>query len=212
VARSYEQLCPVAVAADAIGDRWSLLLLRDLLWHGPMRFSELEGRNPGLSTSLLTARLHDLEEAGLVERVGVPPHYRLSTAGHGVRGVIDALYEFGRPLLDDVPLSEDMVAYVLASIARRRQRELLQVDGSTAIRLRIDSYEGIVTVRPGFLGLAVDAEVKATLTCSQAAFAAMLDGTLALDDALAGGSAAIDGDGPAAQLVAGLLGPESAGT
>lgn len=50
------------------------------------------------------------------------------------------------------------------------------------------------------------------MTCSQAAFAAMLDGTLALDEALAGGSAAIDGDAPAVQFVAGLLGPESAGT
>jgi DNA-binding HxlR family transcriptional regulator len=209
VSRSYEQLCPVAVAVDVVGDRWSLLLLRDLLWHGPMRFGELEDRNPGLSTSLLTARLRDLEHAGLLERVGDPVHYRLSETGHRIRSVIDALYEFGRPLLEDAPLSEDMLAYVLASIARRRYRDVLKLDRSATVQLRIDGYEAVVTARPGFLGFAREADVNGTLTCSQAALVGMLGGVLTLEDAVTAGSAAVTGDAAAVRLVADFLQSEA---
>ena len=65
--RSYAQLCGVATALDVIGDRWALLVLRDLLL-GPLRFGDLAEGLPGIGTNTLTARLKHLELAGVVQR------------------------------------------------------------------------------------------------------------------------------------------------
>ena len=63
--RSYGQVCPTAIGTEAIADRWTLLVLRDLA-QAPLRFSELEASNPGISPSLLSRRLRDLQADGLV--------------------------------------------------------------------------------------------------------------------------------------------------
>ena len=67
-ARSYKLLCPIARALDRIGDRWTLLILRDL-HAGPMRFGELQKGLPGTAANLLTERFNKLVAAGLVSKV-----------------------------------------------------------------------------------------------------------------------------------------------
>ena len=64
---TYSQGCPIAVALDTIGDRWMLLLLRDLA-HAPMRYSDLQAINPKMSPNLLSKRLRQLQDAGLVSK------------------------------------------------------------------------------------------------------------------------------------------------
>ena len=70
--RSYNQYCAVARALDIVGERWTLLIVRELLT-GPKRFKDLLEGLPGIGTNLLTGRLKDLEGYGVVHRVTLPP-------------------------------------------------------------------------------------------------------------------------------------------
>jgi DNA-binding HxlR family transcriptional regulator len=89
VNRSYEQYCAVAKALDLIGERWSLLVLRDLVHLGPRRFSDLRDGLPGIGANLLTQRLRRLEREGLVRRTPLSPP---------ARGVVYELTELGAAL------------------------------------------------------------------------------------------------------------------
>jgi DNA-binding HxlR family transcriptional regulator len=99
--KSYAQNCPVALALDAIGDRWTLLILRELAL-GDQRFTDLRNALPGIAPNLLSSRLAELVDRGLVARAELPPPaarsvYRLSGRGEGVRPVLGALARFGVP-------------------------------------------------------------------------------------------------------------------
>lgn len=99
-ARSYGQYCPIATALDLLGDRWTLLILRELLG-GPRRYSDLRAELPGIATNLLSDRLRLLSAEGLVEQFDVPAPmartlYRLTDTGWKyVVPVIGALARFG---------------------------------------------------------------------------------------------------------------------
>ena len=72
--RSYGQYCSVAKALDVVGDRWTLLIIRELLLQGPCRYTDLRNGLPGIATNLLSDRLRELEAADLVRRLAtVPP-------------------------------------------------------------------------------------------------------------------------------------------
>src|SRR6266536_6294504 len=86
---TYEQYCPVARTLDVVGERWTLLIVRDLLM-GPKRYTDLRAGLPGIATDILTARLRALEEAGFVRRRELPPPapatvYELTEDGLEVR-------------------------------------------------------------------------------------------------------------------------------
>lgn len=92
--------CAIAGTLDVIGDRWSLLIVRDLLLHGPQRFGDLEGADEAIPTNTLTDRLRRLEEAGIVAREPYqqrPARYKyLLTAKGGALGpVLDAIADWG---------------------------------------------------------------------------------------------------------------------
>src|SRR6266536_4496383 len=87
--KTYEQYCPVARTLDVVGERWTLLIVRDLLM-GPKRYTDLRVGLPGIATDILTARLRTLEEAGFVRRRDLPPPapatvYELTEDGLEVR-------------------------------------------------------------------------------------------------------------------------------
>lgn len=92
--RSHDQYCPIAKAAETLGDKWSLLIVRELL-HGVTRFNEFERCLPGISRSVLAQRLRQLERDEVIEREvatdGRATRYRLTTAGHDLRGVVEVL-------------------------------------------------------------------------------------------------------------------------
>lgn len=97
--KGYNEGCLAAHALDLIGDRWALLVLRELML-GPKRFGALKGGLPGIATNVLTQRLGDLESAGLLTRRTLPPPasvqvYDLTAAGRDTRGIIDALCVWG---------------------------------------------------------------------------------------------------------------------
>ncbi len=101
-ARSYTQFCGLARALDTIGDRWSLLIVRELLVE-PRRYAELHRRLPGVASNLLTDRLRAMESAGVIERrLGDPQdgvRYRLTPWGEALREPIDALIRWSTPLM-----------------------------------------------------------------------------------------------------------------
>ncbi len=95
----YEQFCPLARAAEILGERWTLLVVRELFC-GPQRFTDLRRRLPGLSSSVLSERLARLEERGLVARRDAPPPapavlYELTPLGQTLRPVVLELVRFG---------------------------------------------------------------------------------------------------------------------
>jgi DNA-binding HxlR family transcriptional regulator len=103
--KSYNQNCPIARGLDVLGERWTLLILRELLG-GPRRYGDLRAELPGIATNLLAARLRDLEEVGLIDRTELPPPiartvYSLSEEGWGkVPQVIRAVATFGLDRLE----------------------------------------------------------------------------------------------------------------
>ena len=105
--RTYGQYCPIATGLDVIGDRWVLLILRDLAI-ADRRFTDLRRDLPGIAPNLLTERLRSLQSAGLVESVELPPPvartvYRLTEAGRGIVPVLRAVARFGVQFLDGEP-------------------------------------------------------------------------------------------------------------
>lgn len=102
--KSYGQLCALAKALDVIGDRWSLLIVRELMLGGPRRYTDLLAGLPGIATNLLAGRLRQLEDAGVVRREHAPPPvattlFSLTDRGTELRGVISELGRWGAPLL-----------------------------------------------------------------------------------------------------------------
>ena len=96
--RSYAQYCPVAKASEILGDRWTLLIVREMLG-GASGFNELQRGLPGISRSVLTERLRALERAEIVERRTGPKgrtlEYRLTPAGRDLEPVVQAIGEWG---------------------------------------------------------------------------------------------------------------------
>ena len=101
--RSYQQYCSLARALDIIGERWTLLIVRDLLG-GPRRYKDLQESLDGIGSNLLAARLKDLESAGLVENIKQPPpssvkSYQLTARGRTLEPTVASLAHWGLDLL-----------------------------------------------------------------------------------------------------------------
>jgi DNA-binding HxlR family transcriptional regulator len=126
---SFDQFCPVAVSLDALGDRWAVLLMRDLLWAGPQSRVGLLERNPGRDEETLSSALDRLRAHDLVQQLDEPKRrYNLTEKGEGIGDVIRALFNFGMPLLGDVVVNDWMLAYSIADCSRRKRFDLLEVE------------------------------------------------------------------------------------
>lgn len=106
----YGQYCPIAHAVEILGERWSLLIVRDLLT-GNHRFNDIARSEPGLSRTLLAKRLRQLEAAGIVTREG--GEYRLTAAGEDLRGIVFGLGEWGAKWAFDEPEPVELDAELL---------------------------------------------------------------------------------------------------
>jgi DNA-binding HxlR family transcriptional regulator len=110
VSKRYELYCPVAHALGLVGERWALLVVRELM-HGPQRYTDLAEHLPGIGTNILAARLRDLEACGVVAKRKLPPPaasrvYELTDYGRGLRTVIRELALWGARSLGP-PTGED---------------------------------------------------------------------------------------------------------
>jgi DNA-binding HxlR family transcriptional regulator len=120
--RSYGQYCSVARALDVVGDRWTLLIVRELLLQGPCRFTDLKNGLPGIATNLLSTRLKELEEAELISREDAPPPvatvlYSLTENGLTLEPVLKALGLWGLRYMAEERPADAFQARWLAYVA-----------------------------------------------------------------------------------------------
>jgi DNA-binding HxlR family transcriptional regulator len=130
--RSYAQYCPIAKASEVLGDRWTLLIVRELLG-GASGFNELQRGLPGISRSVLADRLRSLERAEIVERRTGPKgrtlDYRPTLAGRDLEAVVQAIGEWGATWSVAEPRAEELDPYLLIVwMARHVDRERLPAD------------------------------------------------------------------------------------
>jgi DNA-binding HxlR family transcriptional regulator len=130
--RGYAQYCPIAKASEILGDRWTLLIVRELLG-GASGFNELQRGLPGISRSVLTDRMRMLERAEVVERRTGPKgrtlEYRLTTAGRDLERVVQAIGEWGVTWSFTDPRPEELDPDLLIVwMARHVDREQLPAD------------------------------------------------------------------------------------
>jgi DNA-binding HxlR family transcriptional regulator len=113
MSKSYAQYCPVAHALELVGERWALLVVRELL-NGPKRYTDLADALPGIGTNILAGRLRDLEQGGVVQKRRLPPPaaanvYELTPYGEELREPLYALARWGARSLGP-PTSKDSLS------------------------------------------------------------------------------------------------------
>ena len=127
--RSYQQYCGLAKALDLVGERWTLLVIRELLL-GPRRWGQLLDKLPGLTTNLLAKRLADLQAAGLIVRVPAPPGdpepgrkgwYALSESGRALEPALMELARWGGRQMQAGPSPDDRVELGWALLSSKRR-------------------------------------------------------------------------------------------
>ena len=198
--KTYAQYCPVARALDVVGERWTLLIVRDLLM-GPKRYTDLREGLPGIATDILTARLRTLEQAGFVHRRELPRPapatvYELTEDSLQLRHAILALGRVGMSTLGGPEAGEDvrperMVLGLRVSFRRAEFAELTET-----YELTIDGEPFTVGVADG----AVDTKPETAsspairLRTEADTFVALLTGELAPAVALALDRAALEGE------------------
>ena len=159
--RTYGQYCGLAKALDVIGDRWSLLIVRELMLQGPCRFTDLLHGLPGVATNLLADRLRYLESTGVIRREAAPPPIattllHLTVRGEALRPVIKALGAWGGPLLAEASDDDAFRSHWLALPAEELLRDRTPNEPPMTIEVRtgdrpliIETIDGEVRARPG---------------------------------------------------------------
>ncbi|KUN89827.1 transcriptional regulator [Streptomyces bungoensis] len=143
--RSYDQYCSVARALDAVGDRWTLLIVRELL-AGPRRYTDLHADLPGVSTDVLASRLKDMERDGLATRRRLPlpgaaSVYELTGRGSRLLPVLQALGRWGEDELGERRPTDAVRAHWFALPLLRA------LDGEGLVEVRLE--EGVFHLRAG---------------------------------------------------------------
>jgi len=105
--KDYDQYCPIAHSLGLVGERWTLLVVREL-YYGPKRYTDLVDNLPGIGTNILAARLKELEANGLIEKRRLPPPaasmvYELTANGRLLQPVLHELARFGARLIGPPP-------------------------------------------------------------------------------------------------------------
>ena len=210
--RSYDQFCPVARSLDLVGERWTLLIVRELLL-GPRRYSDLQEALPGIGTNLLADRLRRLEELGLAERRRLPAPaastvYELTGRGRGLEPALLALAEWGLPLMDRAQPGDAFdAAWVLLSFkatfdpaAARGVRETYEFRiGDRCFHAAVDDGSLALTDGPADQpDLVIEAEPED--------FIAVGTGAVPPEQAVAGGRVRIQGDPAALARSVAILG------
>jgi DNA-binding HxlR family transcriptional regulator len=170
--RSYKQRCGLAKALDVVGDRWTLLIVRELLIRGSCRYTEVRKGLPGIATNLLAERFRELEDAGIVIREEAPPPiaatlFRLSERGRELEEALLQLGRWGAPLLAHRAKGETLQPHWLVlplklvlvdgrpeepevNIELRAGGEIITIAASNgAIDVRLGAAEGAAAVVTG---------------------------------------------------------------
>jgi DNA-binding HxlR family transcriptional regulator len=198
--RKFDQYCPVAHALSLVGERWSLLIVRELL-RGPKRYTDLTHGLPGIGTNILAARLKDLEACGVIQKRTLPPPaastvYELTEYGAGLKEAVYALARWGvRTIGPPGPDDELYPEWGMNALAALFNAE--------AARGLTETY-ALVVEGDAFTARIVDGALEATMGAADDAdvvvevdmetFFGLTSGELAPKDAVKSGRARVQGD------------------
>jgi DNA-binding HxlR family transcriptional regulator len=206
MSRSYGQYCGLARALDVVGDRWNLLIVRQLLI-GPARYRELLDGLPGVATNLLTDRLRDLEHAGVVERQlageGNAVVYALTPWGAELREPVESLIRWSTPLMTSGPGDDRFRGEWLLVALRALLGGRTAAHRSSTVGVAVDGqvFQVHATRSGTEVGPHGDRELDAVVRTDPAIVLGLAAGVLALDDIR--GLVDIDGDEAAVRAVFG---------
>ncbi|MFD5538562.1 winged helix-turn-helix transcriptional regulator [Streptomyces sp. NPDC127079] len=201
--RSYDQYCSAARALDVVGDRWTLLIVRELL-AGPRRYTDLHADLPGVSTDVLASRLKDMERDGLTTRRRLPPPgaayvYELTPRGRELLPVLQALGRWGEPELGERRPTDAARAHWFALPLLRF------LDGAGLVEVQLEEGEFHLHVGaqdgPVYGDGPAPADPDARLLLDTETCTALARGELALADAVRGGRVTVTGDGTLAKAL-----------
>jgi DNA-binding HxlR family transcriptional regulator len=192
--RSYRQYCAVAKALDVVGDRWNLLIVRELVLRGACRYVDLLKGLPGIATNLLAERLHDLEAAGVVYRDDAPPPiattlFRLTERGEQLKPVVVELARWGAPLMSQRGEDETFRGYWVAVVAQLFPTDHSPGGPAATIELRADDEPTTIEVAHGAVQAHPGPAARPDLILSGPGqlILGVVMGRLAINDALARG-------------------------
>lgn len=207
--RSYHQYCGVAAALDLLGERWSLLIVRNLLL-GPKRFTDLQDGLPGIGTGLLSQRLKELDAAGILTRATLPPPaastvYRLTPEGEELRPVLHALSRWGMRRLGEPAAGQHVEPELVALTMEARFDAAAAPRAADGVyELRVDGQRFRFTLSATGIAFAAAPaeEPRAVLTADVGTLAALAGGRTTLTAAIDTGKLTASGDSAAIPLLA----------
>jgi len=208
--RSYNHRSGLALALDAVGERWTLLIIRELLM-GPKRFMDLQDGLPGINTNLLSNRLKDLEKLSIIYKHKLPPPagsmvYELTPTGKELEGAVAELAKFGMRLLQFTNRETKGFAFRigwLAHMLRYHYDRELAAGLDESYELRVGDEVVSITIANGRVQTA-SGTAKAPVVrigMSSEVFMALDTGELSWEEAVAEGEVEISGDRAAADRV-----------
>ena len=207
--RTYRDACGIPRALDRIGERWALLLVRELLL-GPKRFTDLKAGLPHASPNVIAERLRELEEAGVVRRRKLPPPasarvYELTNWGRELEPVLDALGRWGAraPLEPGVDMSLDAHVVSLKTLFDPD----LAGDLSARLELRIDEHRFVAEVAEGRLAIrrGEDPAAEVAVATDPGTLLAVSHRRFELQEALESHALVLEGDWAVAERFFGLF-------
>lgn len=206
--RSYAHYCPVARSLDVVGERWTLLIVRELAL-GPRRYTDLHADLPGISTDVLAARLKDMEANGLVirRRLSVPVWvYELTPRGHELVPVLAGLASWGAALLsDDADPTDALRGHWFAIPVATALRQAAAGTTGT-VRVRVDEHGWCLRIGADDVAFLDDENTPddaALVRLGTATAAALARGDTRLDKAIANGDVLVEGRSALAAALAG---------
>jgi DNA-binding HxlR family transcriptional regulator len=152
--RSYDEYCAIAKSLDVIGDRWTLLIVRELSLRGACRYTDVRNGLPGIASNLLAERLRDLEHADVIAREDAPPPiastlFRLTPRGEQLRPVLEALTSWGLPLMTEQKPDDAVRSHWLASALEMTLSDQQPKASPVTIEVQVGDQPIVIETRDG---------------------------------------------------------------
>jgi DNA-binding HxlR family transcriptional regulator len=192
--RSYDEYCAIAKSLDLVGDRWTLLIVRELALRGACRYTDLRNGLPGIASNLLAERLRELEHAGVIAREDAPPPiattlFRLTPRGEQLRPVLDDLFRWGLPLMSEQKPGDAVRSHWLAGALEAMLTDRQPDASPVTVEVQTGDQPIVIETRDGTIHARVGpaASADATLTGPARPIMGFLLGLLPIADAKANG-------------------------
>ncbi|HTU78263.1 MAG TPA: helix-turn-helix domain-containing protein [Solirubrobacteraceae bacterium] len=152
--RSYDEYCAVAKSLDLVGDRWTLLIVRELALRGACRYTDVRKGLPGIASNLLAERLRELEQAGVIAREDAPPPiattlFRLTPRGEQLRPVLEDLIRWGLPLMTEQKPEDAVRSHWLAPALELMLTDRQPQASAVTVELQIGDQPIVLETRDG---------------------------------------------------------------